>query len=160
MPSAQHRFSPEPSSVGRARRFVRTMLVHWQADDVEFAASQALTELATNAVIHARTEFVVAIVWDRDVLRVDVHDGSVKPPVQRRYAPDAATGRGLALVERLCRSWGVDQQAEGKTVWCEITAEMGDGVGAPDLDAFLDADDELADLSAPTGPRATVSTAA
>jgi anti-sigma regulatory factor (Ser/Thr protein kinase) len=159
VPSAQHRFSPEPSSVADARRFVRSWLTDWNAADLEFAAAQALSELATNAVIHAKTDFVVVIDWNRDVLRLCVEDRSPKLPVARSYAPDAATGRGLALVSTLSRAWGVDERAGGKTVWCEITPDAGHVVGEPDLEAFFDIDDALADVT-PRRSGETLSSAA
>lgn len=159
MPSAEHRFPPEPSSVADARRFIRSLLTDWDADGVEFAASQALTELATNAVLHAKTAFTVTVEWHREVLRLCVEDESVKLPVQRSYARDAATGRGLTLVATLCRAWGVDGRPRGKAVWCEITSDASEAVGEPDLDAFLDLDDALADAP-PVKPTATASVAA
>lgn len=79
-----------------------------------------VTELVTNAVLHARTSIVLAIeaAPGRVVLRVaDESDGE---PFPRNYATDAATGRGIALVEELATSWGVERSARGKEVWCEI----------------------------------------
>jgi anti-sigma regulatory factor (Ser/Thr protein kinase) len=138
MPTAQLQLPPEPESVGIARRMLRDQLIDWRIDGLEFAASQALTELATNAVIHARTDFTVTVEWSEDVLRVCVHDRSPKLPVQRTYALDATTGRGLALVARLCRSWGVERDGTGKQVWFEVSA--GAGVGDDDVEPDLDAE--------------------
>jgi hypothetical protein len=50
--------------------------------------------------------------------------------VQRSYAVDAATGRGLRLVNRLCRSWGVEKAEPGKRVWFEL--REGESAGAAD----------------------------
>lgn len=144
MPSAQRTFASDPRSVGDARTFLRSTLAGWRAEDLEYAAAQALTELTTNAVIHARTDFEVLVQWQDNVLRVCVHDGSLKPAVERSYAADATTGRGLRLVSSLCRSWGVEMSADGKTVWCELTLDWVSIDGEPDLDDFLALDDELA----------------
>jgi hypothetical protein len=38
----------------------------------------------------------------------------------QQYDSDAVTGRGLALVEQLASSWGVDATPAGKVVWCEV----------------------------------------
>lgn len=138
MPHARVALAPEPQSVGRARRLLRESLTAWSLDNLEFAASQALTELATNAVIHARTAFDVLLESNNGTLRVCVDDRSQRLPVQRSYAIDAATGRGLRLVNRLCRSWGVERTADGKRVWFEIA----------DADVVGDVDDEANGWSA------------
>lgn len=148
MPTEHLRLPPEPSSVSVARATLRQVLTGWDIEDLEFASSQALTELATNAVLHARTDFEVAISWDKEVLRVCVEDRSPRLPTQRNYGLDATTGRGLALVERLCRSWGVTQTDAGKQVWFEVTegdvvVEDGDL-----LDMFADLDDEEGGIAA------------
>ena len=61
---------------------------------------------------------VVDVVPGRVFLRV--RDGSDVAPVTREYGVDAATGRGLALVEQLASAWGVIHEHEGKEVWCQI----------------------------------------
>ena len=38
----------------------------------------------------------------------------------RRYSAEAATGRGLVLVESLADAWGSDIGPSGKTVWFEL----------------------------------------
>jgi signal transduction histidine kinase len=99
---------------------LRESLTAWGLDDLEYVASQALTELATNAVLHARTDFDVTVERTAGVVRVCVEDRSPRLPVQRSYAVDAATGRGLRLVNRL----------PGKRVWFEL--REGESAGAAD----------------------------
>jgi anti-sigma regulatory factor (Ser/Thr protein kinase) len=123
MPTASLRLAPTPESVGAARRMLRETLSTWGLPVLEYAAAQALTEIATNAVIHARTAFNVTLQWADDVLKVCVEDESPRLPVQRSYAVDATTGRGLSLVDRLCRSWGVQRTETGKQVWFEVSAD-------------------------------------
>jgi two-component sensor histidine kinase len=130
MPAAQLRLPPSPASVGEARRMLRARLADWGLDandDVEMSATQALNELTTNALLHARTEFNVVLEFEDEVLRVCVEDGSVKLPSMRSYGADATTGRGLSIVARLCRSWGSERTDTGKRVWFEIStlAETG-----------------------------------
>lgn len=133
MPTADLSLAPEPSSVGAARRFLRATLEQWGVGELEYAANQALTELATNAVIHARTPFEVTIEWADDVLRVLVVDRSPQLPVQRSYRADAATGRGLAVVSSLCRSWGSEPRAGGKAVWFDLTRGSARAVADHDV---------------------------
>lgn len=112
----------EPEDAAAARRFLRRALVAWQAEALEASASLLLSELVANAVLHARTEIQVRIVLSDDALRLEVADRSNRPPRHRHYDLDAATGRGIALVAAMARSWGVEPTAEGKVVWCELDA--------------------------------------
>jgi anti-sigma regulatory factor (Ser/Thr protein kinase) len=105
----------EPASPGRARRFVASALAGVPAD-VDLAAL-LVSELVTNAVLHARTPLEVVVETNPDSVEVSVHDGSRVRPALRRYDRDAATGRGLHLVEKLADRWGVDLDAGTKRVW-------------------------------------------
>lgn len=81
-----------------------------------------VTELATNAVLHARTDFTVSITIDRSQLRVSVTDGSPAQARLRRHGdPDATTGRGLHMVAGLSTAWGVSPDGAGKTTWCDLS---------------------------------------
>jgi anti-sigma regulatory factor (Ser/Thr protein kinase) len=112
----------EPSSPGRARRFVRAELADARLDPDLLADVELLVaELASNAVLHARTGFTVAVDQHGEVVRVQVKDGSNQPPIIRPHQPDAVTGRGLILVDRIATRWGVDPNGRGKIVWVELT---------------------------------------
>ena len=90
------------------------------ADDA-WLVTQVVSELATNAVLHAGTRFVLNIAHDDVQIRISVTDA--KPLARatvRRFSNDTTTGRGLRLVQSLSRSWGVDQTGSAKTVWCEL----------------------------------------
>lgn len=131
------------ASVGAARRFLAQTLRGWAATGLEWPASQVVSELATNAVIHAGTAFTVVLVMQGDALRIEVRDGSVLLPRQRRYGLSATTGRGLALVDTLTRDWGVQPSVTGKTVWCVLSSGDVEFAGEPDLDAFLAEQDRV-----------------
>jgi anti-sigma regulatory factor (Ser/Thr protein kinase) len=114
-------FAGAPSSVGEARRFVCAVLDAGGAGDENWTAAQVVSELATNAVLHARTEFAVSIAYDDTQIRVAVTDGRPLAHAKiRRFSNEATTGRGLRLIQTLGQSWGVDQTDSTKTVWCEI----------------------------------------
>ncbi|MDP9418574.1 MAG: ATP-binding protein [Actinomycetota bacterium] len=79
------------------------------------------SELVTNAVVYARSDIVLRVVLDADVVRVSVHDRSPAPPVLRPSGRDGTSGRGLALVDVLSSTWGVEPNSHGKKVWFEVS---------------------------------------
>lgn len=111
------------ASVPEARRFVRTTLRSWEREDLAESAALVVSELATNAVLHARSTFVVRLLLDGEGrVRVEVTDASARRPDRRAHSTDASTGRGLAIVAELAVAWGVDTGGDGKTVWAELVA--------------------------------------
>ena len=132
---------PDARSPGLARRFVTTTLIGWAQPDYDDAVL-LVSELVTNATLHARTEIVVRVELGTESLVLSVTDGSARQPVARHYSDHATTGRGLGLVNTLARRWGIDPHADGtKTVWCELTPEPAGGRPDDrdvDLDAFPD----------------------
>ena len=95
----------------------------WGREDLTSAGALLVTELVTNAILHARTMIQVILERREDVVRVEVRDGSPIRPALRNHGLDATTGRGLALVSRLAQSWGVDVGAAGKVVWAQLAEE-------------------------------------
>lgn len=114
------RFSPAPESAREARRFIKEVLLGLDADVL--ATVELLTsELVTNAVLHAATELEVRVWASEDRVHVSVLDGRADRGVYRTetYA-EAATGRGLGLVEAIASDFGVDISESAKTVWFEV----------------------------------------
>ena len=131
---------PQPESVPQVRRFVRDRLQSWGFSGAVDTATMLVSELATNAVLHARTEFTVELSRDGESLRVCVLDTSPALPRPRRYGTDSTTGRGLRLVETLSTCWGIERQDDGKTIWFEVPVdnggrEIGSWETEPDVDA-------------------------
>jgi anti-sigma regulatory factor (Ser/Thr protein kinase) len=133
-------------SVSAARRFVREALTDLDAAGACDDAVSLVSELATNAVIHARTPYTIAVSHEGDTVRVGVHDLSDVNPRRRAYGLDATTGRGLRLVATLASSWGIDPETEGKVVWFEVPCGGGQDAAAwyvdVDVDALLTAFDD------------------
>ncbi|WP_425470062.1 ATP-binding protein [Streptomyces tateyamensis] len=75
-----------------------------------------MSELITNAHLHAGSTANLVLVWDNRCLHVSVHDSSSAMPEPR--TPDATTpnGRGLGLVEALADTWQTRPQSDGKTI--------------------------------------------
>lgn len=139
MPEAFLTFPAELNAVGEARRFVRDTLRGWDADDYDFGAPLVVTELATNAALHARTPFSVRLELRPDVLVIEVSDSSPRLPQSRHYSAHATTGRGLSLVGTLSVRHGVTPTNGGKAVWAHVAADRPIAVD-------LDLGDELGDL--------------
>jgi hypothetical protein len=96
------------------------------------SAELGVTELVTNACLHARTPLTLSIRVLDHVVRIGVTDLSPRPPELRRGDPWATTGRGLRLLEGLGR-WGVavlSPPAVGKTVWFEPVADPAAASGS------------------------------
>ncbi len=85
------------------------------------------SELCENAVLHAGTEFEVALTITDDQVRVDVTDRGSGPleehlaQPRRSYGRAAGHGRGLELVQRLSTVWGTRHESDGRhTVWFSL----------------------------------------
>src|SRR3954468_21586633 len=101
----------EPGSAAKARAFVLEHLVEhrllYLVDHVRLVAS----ELAANAVVHARTAFTVTLEGGLQSVLLAVRDGSSPrpPPPSADILPSASatSGRGLLVVSMFSESWGV-----------------------------------------------------
>lgn len=113
-------------SVGHARRRLREILSGSRSEGVLEAAELALSELVTNAVMHAGTDVKLRVHAAEAALRVEVEDGSPHLPVLRHFAATSRTGRGLHLLDQTVDRWDVTLHEDGKTVWFEI-GETGFG---------------------------------
>nr|WP_281386011.1 ATP-binding protein [Nocardioides luti] len=119
---------PHPASVGEARRLVREELARAGRDDLVETAELLVSEVVTNALVHAGTQISVRA-WVLAVgLRVEVGDGSTQLPAPRHNSTLAGTGRGLRMLQQMVDRWGAQPSGEGKTVWFEL--DRGDREGA------------------------------
>lgn len=124
MPPLSKTLPPEPASAGAARRYVTKALHERGRDAFSDLAEVLVSELVTNAILHARTEFTIVLDVHADGVRVSVTDSSRAGAVRRSYSESATTGRGLALVEALAADWGSEQVDAGKRVWFELRESM------------------------------------
>jgi signal transduction histidine kinase len=112
------RFEPTPFAAPAARAFVAGVLRSWGVPDND--ARLVVTELATNAIKHARGRFVVRLTRDGDLARLAVTDSSPFLPSPRADVSLATGGRGVHLVASLSRRWGATTHDGGKTVWADL----------------------------------------
>jgi anti-sigma regulatory factor (Ser/Thr protein kinase) len=117
----------ELGSVVAARRLVESAAASWRIPDgTAENAALAVSELVTNAVLHAGTVLSVRVGRLGRGMRLEVQDGSTRLPMVGADRPEdllatrSMTGRGLALVAAIVDRWGADPLAEGKVTWAEI----------------------------------------
>jgi PAS domain S-box-containing protein len=111
---------PEVASARRARHLLTEELERWGEAELVETAVLCVSEVVTNAVVHAGTPVALEIALRADRVRIEVADGGAAPPERVEADADAVHGRGIAIVELLSAGWGVEQRDEGKCVWFEL----------------------------------------
>jgi anti-sigma regulatory factor (Ser/Thr protein kinase) len=110
-----------PASVRKARGFTADVLAD---DGVEASVIEVavllVSELVTNAVVHARGPICLTVHTDAHWVRIEGEDPGHRRPVLRAATLDAVDGRGLLVVDGLATDWGTEQRATHKVVWFEI----------------------------------------
>lgn len=118
---SERQFDSYPTHVRAAREFVARMLyAHgWPVSAVD-RARVVLSELATNAVLHAQTPFIVRCRVEGDAL-IEVTDWRPdSTPLVADPDPERVGGLGLRLVDAMATDWGVSTTPEFKVVWCRL----------------------------------------
>ena len=112
---------PDARAAGSARAFTRRAL----SDVADEAHLQdvllVVSELVTNAVMHAGTRARLELRLLDDAVEVRLTDGDRRTPRRRTLVGGpAAQGRGLVLLQALAERWGADTEPGGKTVWAVL----------------------------------------
>ncbi|MFH9016293.1 ATP-binding protein [Streptomyces sp. NPDC017943] len=126
-------FEGESGVVPLARDFTRQALYAWgwlpaDSADQRAAAEDVLlvvSELVTNACLHAEGPDQLHITCDNKVIRIEVSDrGTGQPAPRTPHRAGRPGGHGMFIVQRLCLDWGVVRTpgVAGKTVWAELGA--------------------------------------
>ena len=121
--------TPEPASVAAARAFVAGRLAAGGATAATTdVAALCVSELVTNAVVHAGTEIEVRVTERPGAFHVEVRDRRRATVLvgQPPAGPDDTHGRGLFLVESLAAEWGITDEVAGKVVWFDVADEDAD----------------------------------
>lgn len=126
--------SASPRSVAEARRWVVEACLELDRSDLAESAELAVSELVTNALLHAQPPITLRLGGTQEFPRFEVRDGSARPPSQPLKNRDdralTTTGRGLDLVAKVSSAWGARIQTDGKVVWFVPVAEpRSDGSG-------------------------------
>lgn len=142
----------ETRAASAARRFAATMCRTWGLEGLAEDVVLTVSELVTNAVVHARSSATMTISLSGGYLEVAVADDSPRAPIVRparldldadinlvvaRAAEHAdlrapvwhvgrsgsiAAGRGMLIVDAIADEWGVNRLAAGKEVWFRLSA--------------------------------------
>jgi len=131
-------YPPTTASVRAARRFAEAAVGASDEPGLADDAGLLVSELAANAVLHARTNFDVAVYAITGGVRISVRDHSAALPVLVAPSATAMSGRGLALVQTLAAQWGAGHSTSeadigggaAKSVWFELVASTAAGEGA------------------------------
>ncbi|WP_432477756.1 ATP-binding protein [Nocardioides sp. GXQ0305] len=116
-----------PHSVQQARRWVIDAIEDIGRPELVDTAELGVSELVTNAVLHATDPISVRVRGTQEHPRVEVRDGSTEPPVMpadltASLPPDEGEllltfGRGLDIVARCADAWGAEIEDSGKVMW-------------------------------------------
>jgi phosphoserine phosphatase RsbU/P len=120
-------FACDRASVKAARRFIGECVEHLGLHCLP-NVQLMVSELATNAVLHAKSQFDVTLERVRHgSARVEVRDFGGGTPCLFPSSTATEGGRGLRIVDLLAEAWGVESRpgGRGKSTWFTVS------VGAP-----------------------------
>jgi anti-sigma regulatory factor (Ser/Thr protein kinase) len=98
----------------------------WGLAEVSDTLRLIVSEIVTNALIHAGSDVDVRLRAFADHVRLEVRDSDSNPPVPSPLALSeeenarAEHGRGLLIVEALSGQWNTSPNGRGKTVWLDV----------------------------------------
>ena len=114
-------FSHERTAAPEARRFAAEAVGEVPVDVLQ-TIELMVSELATNCIRHAATNFELTVCRTRDEVRVEATDYAAGEPAIRPAKKMDLSGRGLRIVEMLADDWGVRRAGgPGKTVWFTLS---------------------------------------
>ncbi|MGW7253758.1 ATP-binding protein [Streptomyces sp. NPDC054834] len=111
---------PLDSGVKTARDWARGHLrsLGWTetAPDTVDDVLLTISELVTNAHVHAHSAAHLVLTWDSRCLHVSVHDSSPLLPTPRPPSAEHTGGRGMLLIDALADTWQARPCPDGKIV--------------------------------------------
>jgi phosphoserine phosphatase RsbU/P len=118
-------FACDRASVKAARRFIGECVEHLGLHCLP-SVQLMVSELATNAVLHAKSQFDVTLErMSHDSVRVEVRDFGCGTPRLFPNSTETEGGRGLRIVDLLAETWGVETRpgGRGKSTWFTFSVE-------------------------------------
>jgi CheY-like chemotaxis protein len=107
-----------------ARRFVTRAFERWDVRSELDVIELLVSELVTNSIVHGRSDVEISVAVAEEHVRVTVFDASREPLVRREPGTEAASGRGLLMLDALATAWGTEFVPGGKNVWFEVRNEF------------------------------------
>jgi len=150
-----HDLPSDPRSPGEGRQLVSDQCLEWSLGDICEDMVLPVSELITNAFLHAGTQLRLTTSLTREFVEVSVRDDNLRAPIVRPVRIDleadlaglpegvdvqgdhrhaslhvgeagsVAAGRGLHIVDAVADEWGVAEYANGKDVWFRIRTPAG-----------------------------------
>jgi anti-sigma regulatory factor (Ser/Thr protein kinase) len=119
--TSRERFGPSKESISAARRFV-TRIISDAPVEARESVAVMVSELSTNALVHAASGFDVVVDRSGETVLVAVTDWGGGAPELRSPKSTEPHGRGLRIVEALSDEWGIVSTSGGvkKTIWFRL----------------------------------------
>jgi anti-sigma regulatory factor (Ser/Thr protein kinase) len=124
-----------PTAARTARAWASEQLHNWELDQLNEPATLVISELVTNAVVHAHSAPLVSLAVAQDHLEIGCSDDEVEGASDTLYditqgealglggAIRREGGRGLRIVDAVASTWGQEPTETGKHVWCRISVD-------------------------------------
>jgi len=114
---------PVARSARAARDLVARTCLDWECSAQVGAATLVISELVTNAMLHAGTDLSVSLARCGPWMRLAVRDANSRTPQPQLVDTSQVSGRGMLLVAAVSEAWGVLPTSDGgKVVWAVLPA--------------------------------------
>ncbi|MFF9105363.1 SpoIIE family protein phosphatase [Streptomyces rubrogriseus] len=121
---------PDGKAAGQARTAVREQLERWGLQELVDTTELVVSELVGNALRYGNAPGELRLLR-HERLSVEVSDsGPDLPQIQHADVSDES-GRGLQLINMMCRRWGSCRTPDGKVVWAEQDLPVRTGAPGP-----------------------------
>jgi anti-sigma regulatory factor (Ser/Thr protein kinase) len=110
-----------------ARRVIGALPPVWELPQLRDTAELVVSELVTNAYLHApgTDSFELEMVRRENGVRISLADGNSIRPMLRELGGEELSGRGMRIVAELASAWGAEDHHGGKRVWVDLDLEFG-----------------------------------
>jgi anti-sigma regulatory factor (Ser/Thr protein kinase) len=102
------------------REFVRAALADWGLTPLVDTATLLVSEVVTNAVVHANSGSTLCVEQTPAAVRFTVTDRGAGLAQRAIVRSGIAGGHGLALLDTLARRWGARRVDDGHEVWFDL----------------------------------------
>lgn len=124
-PRVEANLMPGPDMPAATRQLVALACTQWGVPRIRRLAELVSSEMASNAVVHARTPVLVTVrLLAESCLQISVRDKDPRlvhhPPPGAHGAHHGEHGRGLLILDAMTDAWGSVPTGNGKVVWAHL----------------------------------------